>query len=164
MKKIFAIAGAAATAFTVATTTTAEAATISLGGKDYDISTITGTYTDNQALLEEQPWFTGVGTTTLGFDAAMQVGSSLPFLNLGGIAGPFFAESFDGNIVNGSFAFAFGGFEGPNTLIAGANEEAVWAVATEQSSAPVPEPTTILGSLVALGIGSRMKRKVSPTR
>ena len=164
MLKKLAIACATATAFTVAASTAAEAVMITLGGTDYDVTTIMGTFSDNQALLESQPWFVDPGSaSTLGNEAAMQIGNAFGFPNFGGFAGPLFGEAVESGSVLGSFAFFFGGFEGPQEVIAALNEEAVWAVATEISAEPgpepVPEPMSIFGSLVALGIGSQIKRR-----
>ena len=40
-------------------TGTARALTVTVDGTTYELSTINGTYNDNQVLLQSQPWWTG---------------------------------------------------------------------------------------------------------
>ena len=70
---------------------------INVGGTNYDFSTITGIYTDNQAVLQSQPWF-GSSATAMTFASAL--GNSLGSPN-GGL-GPFFVWTGD---VNAAFHF-----------------------------------------------------------
>lgn len=65
----------------------ASAIIINLGGMDYDITTITGTFDNEHGRLEAQPWW---GDFNLARDAARSVGSSLGQPNLLNAWGPFF--------------------------------------------------------------------------
>ena len=119
----------------------AAAVTISVGGTDYDVSTITTTFDAQSALLLSQPWW---GDSLLADTAAADVGSSLGLPNGTG-SGPLFAwaeNSFPGIVE------AVGHFRGmvvdlgplPNSA------SVTYAVATPT----IPEPSRVI--LMGMGI------------
>ena len=57
----------------------ASAVTVSFDGTDYEITTITGTFEDNQATLESQPWW---GNATLAEGLAGELGLAAGFTGL----------------------------------------------------------------------------------
>jgi|GEM_PF-4028267 len=73
----------------------ANAVLITLGGTDYEITTTTGSYSDNASLLQSQPWWTGGRDVTDADSAATQVGDQLGLPNDFGLpvgfTGPLFA-------------------------------------------------------------------------
>ena len=89
MNKVFATIATASIAVGTATFITPEASavTISLNGTDYEITTIEGSFNENQALLESQIWF---NDGQLAINAANQVRDQLGFLPTNNIS-PIFA-------------------------------------------------------------------------
>lgn len=157
MFRTVALAAATATAATMAFANVAGAVQVTLDNLTYDVSTVSGTYDGLVAsALSQNPWF---GNGSLATSAASQVGADLGLPNLGGIWGPYFTTGNSGNLVLGSF------FDGStilgSTSITTVDSLRTYAVATLAESEPVPEPVTILGTLVAIGLGSVMKRKRS---
>ena len=66
----------------------ATATQITLGGQDFEISTITGSFDVNSTLLMSQPWW---GDSAAASSAADQVGNALGFPNIFSSVGPYFA-------------------------------------------------------------------------
>ncbi len=73
-------------------TSRADSITVTVNGTQYDITTITGTFTDNMAQLESTPWW---GDATLAQAIATAVADDIGTPNDGGIGGPLFAYSLD---------------------------------------------------------------------
>lgn len=130
--------------------TPASAVTINLGGSSYEVTTIEGSFDDNQTLLEDQPWWTG-GSNSLANDAAGQVDNQLGLPNNSNSWGPYFAYSFSGGTVMFS---AFNGSSVDGNADIGSSASRTYAVVNE-----VPEPMTILGTLLAGSIGIVMNKK-----
>ena len=89
---------------------TAFAATVTLGGETFEVTTVVGTFAELQDTLSEQPW-AGVDLG-LASDAANQVGNSL------GLPNTTF-ENFFGQPLNQSFAPIFASGTVAQGLIAG---------------------------------------------
>ncbi len=132
-------------------TPTVSAVTITLDEINYEITTIEGTFNDNETLLRSQPWF---GSFDLSREATSLVGGAFDFPN---IIGPIFLT----NITGPSFGYIFNSStERPTTISFQGNFKEstnLFAIATEAE--PVPEPLTILGTLIAGGIGVAMKKR-----
>lgn len=66
--------------------------TVTVGGEQYDITTVTGTFDDNMALLESMPWW---GDATLAQEIANAVMDDIGTPNNDGTSGPLFAYDDD---------------------------------------------------------------------
>ena len=170
MNKVFATIATASIAVGTATFITPEASavTISLNGTDYEITTIEGSFNENQALLESQIWF---NDGQLAINAANQVRDQLGFLPTNNIS-PIFAlppvtttivlpfdtftsvsidgyvwDARRGEVRNIRSALGTLSLENPRTFF------------VVEESEDVPEPLTILGTFVAGGIGFGLKKK-----
>jgi len=99
-------------------TSKADSITVTVGGTEYFVTTITGTFTANMTQLESTPWW---GNQTLAQDIATAVADDIGTPNDGGSGGPLFAYSLDavnaflfvkGNVnqvsVSESLSFSFG--------------------------------------------------------
>jgi hypothetical protein len=143
----------------------AQAFSVTVGGSQWDVTTLTGSYNDNAAILQSQTWW---GDEVRAKDFAYAVGGSLG-LPFQGQAGPFFVWLGD---LEGSGPTSIAWvppvhnvYPGQNVgllypfVIPGDSSE-TYAIATPAT--PVPEPLTILGSIAAVGFGAaceRIKRK-----
>lgn len=146
----------------VVTTTSADAVVVTVGSQTWDIENVKGAYIDLTLLLEEQPWF---GDLDRAVEFAGAVAGQLGQVNIPGFNtqdfGPYFAASnnakevgaatweFDINAVNSSSFFAF------------ADEDRVYAVATEVTPVPVSGALGFgLGGLIGLaGLRRRNRRE-----
>jgi len=140
----------------------AQAATFTVDGTAYDITTVTGSYNSLTTQLQATPWW---GDQFLAISIAMEVWQGLG-LPGGGIYGPFFASgsyNFKGQHFMNISSYdtsANGVVSLAGTL---ANDEVVYAVGSIVPAA-VPEPLTILGSITAAGFGVAFKRKKNSTK
>lgn len=127
----------------VAGANTVNAATVTVNGANYDISTITGSYFDNRILLESQPWF---GDLQLSGDFAIAFGS------ITGTSGtPFFANDLILVGVSASVLNSSGTVDLFALRTEDINEYAV--VAPDVASVPLPLSALLLTSgLLALGV------------
>ena len=132
----------------------AEAAIFTVGGTNYDVTTVTGSYNSLKSQLEATPWW---GNSTLAADLATAATSAGSWNNDNGGMGAFFAFNtfWDAYTANAEGGGALGAdFANSNYLVQMENADIVYA-----APAAVPEPLTILGSITAAGFGVAFKRK-----
>ena len=149
-----------------------QAATFTVNGTDYDITTVYGSYDSLKTQLEATPWW---GNGSLGFQVATAVGNELGWYS------PAYARYAEGGPL---FAYGVGpvGWIGENIYslykvdpvdwrvedVIGIDTTQwyphVYAVGSAVGSAAVPEPLTILGSITAAGFGVAFKRKKNSTK
>ena len=142
-------------ALAVASTGGAQALTVdvTVDNQIFTIGTVTGTYVENLALLEAQPWW-GDTFEAENFEAA--VGDSLGFPNGSSDRGPGFAVSIFGNppfLVTRAFR-SVGGTAGSLNFFP--DSQGTFAVVA--TPAPIPLPPAaflLLGGLGALGLVKR---------
>jgi hypothetical protein len=160
---------------------------IEIGGITYEIDFKSSFFNtsnldpDLLALLEAQPWFTGIFSGySLALDAASQVydcggflesSCSIPFDEFGSV-NPFFGGTSPYFIYDNPFTqvtAAAVGFPniGGNTLKIprnGGGTSLYYAVATPKNVQDVPEPASVFGLLAigVLGFGSVLKKKLRP--
>ena len=158
----------------VANVESASAITITLEGDQYEISTISSGFNDVESQLESQPWW---GSEELAKSASDQVNTQLGTpnvnpLNVLDLLGPYFAfEKFIE--VSGLVNTEVLKVSTYNTLTNGSQiklldvpdlgplTKTTYAVAqlVEPPFEQVPEPVTILGTTIALGIGTALKKR-----
>jgi hypothetical protein len=142
-----------ATAVLTAQPQAAQAAIFTVGGTQYDITTVTGTFNDLSSTLTNPataPWW---GNANLARSFAFKVELRLGIKTYG-FGGPIFAWKED-RAVFGSFA-ASGG-EVLVDVFCNTCEQYVYATAT---ATPVPTPALLPG-LVGMGIAAYRKRKLA---
>ena len=123
--------------------------TVTLDGTDYEIDLLAPAgFFDNRALLVSQPWW---GSSSLALSASSQVGVGLG----GGLA--FFA--FDETVVSPN-ASAIDLVSDQTGIVLGVGDRVAlsYAIVTE-STQPVPEPLTILGTITFGGFIAGMKKR-----
>ena len=154
--KTLPLAGAAVAAAVVMAPGSAQAALFTVDGQQYDVTTITGTYNDNTALLESQVWW-GDSALARAFAEVVQdaLGTPNPLDGSGDGEAPYFAFLSDAPFVavaNWDTTPAPAGFEfdldRPTVT-----ETAVFAVAQA-----VPTPA-LLPAVLGMGAGIVRKRK-----
>jgi hypothetical protein len=130
-------------------TSKADSITVTVDGTQYDITTVTGTFTDNMTQLESTPWW---GDATLAQAIATAVADDIGTPNDGGIGGPLFAYSLDA--VN-AYLFIQG-----NVNMTSVQESVSFSYGVGSAvSAPEPEPLSMLFSgLLGLGLLVAVKR------
>lgn len=138
----------------------AKAATVTIDGTDYIASTITGTYTDNKALLGSQPIFTA--TQQNAIDAAQQIQGDLGLPNfiLQRFATPLYAYNSDETpgFVSVYFLIQFPDLSGALfTDLIGQDE--VWTYAVFEPVNPVPLPAAAPFFLAGLAGFGWLRRK-----
>lgn len=168
MNRKLAVVGGAAITLAFSSGLVAEAAIVTIGDQEFNVTTVTGSYYELQPLLIVQPWWTPSPSQIFPDEAASQVGAKLGFPNSDTSVqrGPLFALDNifgvnDEETVDASFWQVIGGVEslGRSEEFAGSD---VFTYAIIDEATPVPEPATILGSLAAIGFGSLMKRRLLP--
>ena len=70
----------------------ADSITVTVGGTEYNISSVTGTFTDNMTQIESTPWW---GDQSLAQALATAVADDIGTPNNEGDGGPLFAYSLD---------------------------------------------------------------------
>ncbi|MEM9735067.1 MAG: hypothetical protein AAF908_00480 [Pseudomonadota bacterium] len=132
----------------------AEAVPITLGGEDLEITTITGSFIDNQTLLEAQPWF---GDSSLALQAASAVGDAFGTPNIS-IFGPFFVFSFSpSSAPDVNTATFFAAVSSPQGASVNSADTLVYAVVSE-----IPLPPALLMLLAGLSVLWRVARRPRP--
>jgi hypothetical protein len=143
---------------------------VEVGGSNYEVSTVSGTYNSLLTTLSAQPWF---GNPTLAQTFATEVSSGLGLPN-GDVQGPLFATGLDyidpnfyvfGAYYYDSFGMtgvAWNSFGGPDDTFA-------FAQAQLQPPAPsaVPGPLPLLGAMAGYGMSRRLRTRIqaaSPKR
>ncbi|MEM1049006.1 MAG: VPLPA-CTERM sorting domain-containing protein [Pseudomonadota bacterium] len=139
----------------------ANAAVVSVGGTQYELDWISGSFDFRQSILEAQPFF---GNDSLAFELADACKECLGVSSIGGLSGPYFVSSTTASVVRGS-TYLFGTF--PATVsgsLAARDVPATFAIATV-ITAPVPLPAAgwmLLGGLGALAAVARRRRRSEP--
>lgn len=153
-----------------------------VGGKTYEVSTFTGSYSANSGrfTIAEMPWF---GNQSLATQFAAAVGAGLgltPGIPLPGVGtagvGPLFAAStgtlpFIGTpVTNNSLYYQFGAISGtypfsplpPLTVPQSGPLSALvpFAVAREVVAQSVPAPLPLLGAGAAFGFSRRLRSRI----
>lgn len=141
----------------------AHSAVVNVGGTQYQLDWISGSFNDRQSVLEAQPFF---GDDLLAFELADACKECLGVSSIGGLSGPYFVSSTTASVVRGS-AYVFGTF--PATVsgsLAARNVSATYAIATV-ITAPVPLPAAgwmLLAGLGALAVTARRGRRSETAR
>eukprot|EP01013_Petalomonas_cantuscygni_P045285 TRINITY_DN9876_c0_g1_i1.p1 TRINITY_DN9876_c0_g1~~TRINITY_DN9876_c0_g1_i1.p1 ORF type:complete len:158 (-),score=2.03 TRINITY_DN9876_c0_g1_i1:63-536(-) len=146
---------AAAACLSICTASAGLAATFTVAGTDYDISTITGTFDDNESLLVGQPWW---GDSAQALTFADAVGGGLGDSNFSGPYGPLFA--LDSLIIGAdhtALVALYHPIHGVSIDWALADTTYHYAIATPVS--PVPLPAGGLLLLTAFGGVAALKRR-----
>lgn len=145
-----------AACLTVASVMPGYAVTVDVVGDTYDVTTITGSFLDNQTLLEDQVWW---GDSALALDFAGAVGSLLGFPNLD--IGPFFA--FGENLVTTNVLAALCEDTGTCGIFGDINAEYsgyTYAIASLVPAIPLPASAFLM--LAGLGGLAALRRKQKP--
>lgn len=137
------------------TATAGSAATFTVDGDEYDVSTITGSFDDNVSLLESQVFF---GDEDLALEFASEVGDLLGIFNFG-FLGPLFA--FDNGLPDSTgFHAPFDSSLSSAILTETANSnitDLTWAVVYPVAAVPLPAGGLLL--LSAFGGVAALKRR-----
>lgn len=145
-----------------ATTTASQAATFTVGGTDYDVTTVTGTFDANRSLLMSQLWW-GNGTLASSFatEVKFSLGNDPTVSSLGAV----FAYGVDA----GTFEKAYGQAwrnSPPNSTPFWTADTAfatrLYAVATVIPAVPLPAGGVLLLSGLA-GMAALRRRKKQTT-
>ena len=146
--------------------TRADSITVTVGGTTYDVTTLTGTFDDNEATLEGTPWF-GNGTLAQSIAAAVGTFFGTPQNNLeyGQNYGPFFAIELvggGGGVDSAVFDIQDGQTSGSVTGIAWyPNISVIWATGSVVPPVGTPEPGTLslmIAAMLGLGLLVGIKR------
>ena len=148
----------AASVFAVSATASV-AATYTVNGTDYDVKTITGSFNDNQALLESQIWW---GDDSLAIDFASAVAGGIgPSNDEKSLStGPFFLFSEVLSTAPFVFNVAMYNFGTGAVLIRGRTDPTLrrtFAIAEDISAVPLPAPALML--LSGIGGMAALKRR-----
>ncbi len=145
---------AAAACFSFAAAMTASAATVTVDGTEWEVSTIEGSYNDNQALLESQIWF---GNEALAIEFSKETG-----FEFGTVAPLFtFKKSFNTSFEVFSLSLRYRSLSNqparPYPVSFRTSTEQTYAVATPVSAVPLPAGGLLL--LSAFGGVAALKRR-----
>ncbi|WP_016950593.1 hypothetical protein [Anabaena sp. PCC 7108] len=165
------VVGGAVTGIVVSSASPANALIFNFNGVDYDVTTVTGSYTTFQSQIQNSPWWGSANNDTNFINFLTNVvgnsfGYPIPLGTLG-ISGtldhaPAFATSFNGVSVSGSALAADGFIDDFNFS---PNQSVVYAVGTASVTVPFDTPggATIatVGSLFALGLMRKAKKRLA---
>ena len=143
---------AAAACLSLCTATAGLATTVTVAGIDYAISTITGSFEDNETLLRSQVWW---GDSSLAFTFAGSLNDSAGLPNFSDF-GPFFA--FEARRGSSNVYFFNGGVGVDAAGIPVSWNGIVYATATPVSAVPLPAGGLLLLSAFG-GIAALKRRK-----
>jgi len=134
----------------------ANAAIFNVDGTEYDVTILPAdTFDAQSATLESQPWWT---KPSLAIDFANQVADSFGYPNIStsgaGPIGPRFAYDLSGTTVSEAL-FVLNTQTATSGTVGFSVSTGYAVVATA-----VPEPSTILGAVVGLGLIGGLKRKL----
>jgi hypothetical protein len=146
----------------------ARALVVEVGGSNYDVTTVSGTYNGLLTTLSAQPWF-GNATLAQTFATELSSGLGLPANNA---YGPIFATGVVndelGLVVFGAYYDDANGSTGWNSFGL-ADDTLVFAQAQLQPPAPsaVPAPLSLFGAMAGFGMSRRLRARIqaaSPRR
>ena len=147
---------AAAMVLLACTTTANFAATLTINGNDYDISTVTGTFLEHKTILESQVWFGDQALATQVAEFSFATDGAYAQNGSHGAYAVFSTEAlgvgFSPFIVG---TREFGEVRGP---ISGSNEQ-VFAIAAPISAVPLPAGGLLLLSGLAGAFGLKRRKK-----
>jgi hypothetical protein len=137
----------------------AQAYLVTVGGTQYDVTTFTGSYNNNDSKFNSttMPWF---GSSTLANQFAAEIGAGMGYLNGGN--GPFFAWQQSGIVsvwytYQGGGGPSYGQYSGSIPV----DETYVWAqVSAPAPSASAPAPLPLLGAGAAFGYSRQLRKRI----
>jgi len=136
----------------------AQALVVDVDGQQWEVTTFTGTYSNNVVPLQNQEWW---GNQVAAEKFASAVGDGLNFPNLLGAVGPYFAYGISSvnlgfvrfNVVTSTAETIIGN---SIDLPARLNANLTWATATRA----VPGPLPILGVAAAFGFSRQLRKRI----
>jgi hypothetical protein len=148
-----------ATALGVMSPLAAQALTVTLtvGGNNYDVTTLETSYSASSAILQSQPWWQN---TALADALAGALGTQLGTPNTGG--SPYFANAVSGTppfeLVNSIFFIDFIGVIFSNDSV---GNLLTFAVLDQPAPVnPVPGPLPLFGAAAAFGMSRRLRQRI----
>jgi hypothetical protein len=173
------MACAGALCASVALATPASAFVVNVGGQNYDVKTVFGTFAANQTLLESQQWW---NDSTLAEDFAAAINSQLGSGNAG-IWGPFFAYETtspgpdDPSIYNPDYLVSAKTWQASTSSVVGISTvgasytppgsagpitlEWNYAYVERAPSTSVPGPLPLFGAVAAFGWSRRLRKRIA---
>ncbi len=141
----------------------AQAYVVTVGGVQYDVTTFTGSYTDNISKFRTpangglMPWWGSLATANL-FAAAVGNAFGEPNSVSGSTLGPIFAVRTEVSNIFGRY-YGINGSNSINDYFRAQTESRVWAQVSPQA-APVPAPLPLFGAAVAFGFCRRLRTRI----
>jgi hypothetical protein len=140
---------------------------VNVGGEDWDVTTLTGSYDANTSKFatagngEVMPWW---GDRSLANQFTIAVGNGLGLPNVAGpeTFGPCFGRDFTSTPLSGVFFSLFDGA----VLRAGSGSRLAsytWAQAISFTPTPVPAPypLPVLGAAAAFGFSRKLRKRIN---
>jgi hypothetical protein len=146
----------------------AQAFVVTVGGVQYDVTTFTGTYTNNISKFAlppapgVMPWW---GSQSLALEFADAVGENLGRPDTQPYTGPYFGYSFDGALMPWEQVrvCTFSNEYGANcsgTYASAAISTYALATAYTPPAAPVPGPLPLFGAAAAFGFSRKFRKRI----
>lgn len=166
-RRIQVVLGAAAAVAAISLSPgSAQAYVVTVGGVQYDVTTFTGTYSDNIGKFRTpanggvMPWW-GVESTANAFAAAVGSLAGEPNNLSGNTFGPIFAVRFEGSSPGNVFGryYGYNGSNAINDYYRAASEPRVWAQVSPVST-PAPGPLPALGAAAAYGFSRQLRKRI----